>query len=110
MPINSLTDAKCKAARAKEKAVKLFDGNGLYLFVSPTGAKTWRKVYYVSGKQRQISLGSYPLVTLAACSATGDAALAVFSECADQYREMAATADECTNERDALIAAWPIND
>ncbi len=65
MPTNSLTDAKCKAAKPSEKGVKIFDGHGLFLFVTPKGAKVWRLAYRLNGKQQQVSLGEYPLVSLA---------------------------------------------
>jgi hypothetical protein len=51
MPTNVLTDGKCKAVRAGEKAIKLFDGGGMFLFVSPTGAKTWRLAYRLDKRQ-----------------------------------------------------------
>jgi hypothetical protein len=35
MPINTLTDSVCKRAVAQAKPVKLFDGHGLFLFVTP---------------------------------------------------------------------------
>lgn len=41
------------------------DGNGLYLAVSRTGAKSWRYIYNASGKRHELGLGSYPAVNLA---------------------------------------------
>lgn len=66
MPSCKLTDAQCKAAKPNEKAYKLFDGEGLFLWVSPKGAKTWRMQYRLNGKQQTYGLGAYPHVTLAA--------------------------------------------
>lgn len=45
MPTNSLSDAKCKAVRPADKAIKLFDGGGLYLVDSeyPSSLTRWRK-------------------------------------------------------------------
>ncbi|MFV0676673.1 tyrosine-type recombinase/integrase [Variovorax sp. tm] len=65
MPTNTLTDTICKTAKPSEKPRKLFDGHGLHLFISPTGAKVWRMAYRVDGKPKTKSLGAYPLVTLA---------------------------------------------
>lgn len=65
MPTDTLTDSKCKAAKAKDKAYKLFDGGGLHLNVSPTGAKTWRLAYRLGGKPQTMSFGPYPDVGLA---------------------------------------------
>lgn len=61
----TLTEAQCKAAKPKEKPYKLFDGGGLYLWVSSKGARTWRVAYRYEAKQKTISLGDYPLLSLA---------------------------------------------
>ncbi|HVZ37884.1 MAG TPA: integrase arm-type DNA-binding domain-containing protein [Candidatus Kapabacteria bacterium] len=60
-----LYDKDCKNAKPHGKAYKLFDGKGLYLEVTPSGGKLWRLKYYYLGKEKRISLGSYPVVTLA---------------------------------------------
>ena len=60
-----LTYIKCKTAKPKpNKAYKLFDGGGLYLEILPTGKKLWRLKYYYLGKEKCISLGPYPTVSL----------------------------------------------
>jgi len=66
MPTNTLTDARCKGAKASDKPYKLFDGGGLHLYVSTTGSRTWRLAYRLAGKPQTMSLGSYPEITLAA--------------------------------------------
>ena len=43
----------------------MFDGGGLYLEVLPSGKKLWRLKYYYQKKEKRISLGSYPLISLA---------------------------------------------
>lgn len=65
MPTDTLSDARCKGAKPKASAYKLFDGGGLHLFCSPTGAKVWRLAYRLAGKPKTISFGPYPAVTLA---------------------------------------------
>jgi hypothetical protein len=42
----------------------MWDSGGLYLEVSPTGGKWWRLKYRFNGKEKRISLGVYPDVTL----------------------------------------------
>ena len=59
-----LTKAECDRFIPKEKSYKKFDGGGLYLEVMPTGRKHWRLKYYFFGKEKRLSLGSYPTVTL----------------------------------------------
>ncbi len=60
-----LTDTACKNAKPAEKPYKLFDGAGLYLEVMPSGSKLWRIKYRYLGAERRLSLGAYPIVTLA---------------------------------------------
>lgn len=60
-----LSDAKVKAATVPEgkKQVRLSDGGGLYLQVSPMG-KYWRMNYRFGAKQKTLALGVYPQVSL----------------------------------------------
>ncbi|HEV7618807.1 MAG TPA: integrase arm-type DNA-binding domain-containing protein, partial [Burkholderiaceae bacterium] len=60
----ALTDTACKNAKPKEKQYKLADGNGLYLLVIPNGRKYWRMKYRVTGKEKLLSFGVYPEVSL----------------------------------------------
>lgn len=66
MPTNNLKDQQIKGAKPREKAYKLFDGGGLFLFVSPSGGKFWRVAYRLAGKQKTIALGAYPEISLSA--------------------------------------------
>ena len=43
-----------------------FDGEGLYLEVPPSGRKRWRLKYRIEGREKRISLGAYPDVSLKA--------------------------------------------
>ena len=61
----SLSDLVIRNAKAREKAYKLGDGRGLYLLVEPNGSKLWRLKYRFAQKDRKLSLGAYPEVTLA---------------------------------------------
>jgi len=65
MPTDTLTDAKCRAAKPQATAYKIFDGGGLFLWVSPKGAKVWRLAYRLAGKPQTMSFGPYPEVSLA---------------------------------------------
>jgi integrase len=60
-----LTDAKVRNAKPKNKQFKIFDTDGLFLVVSPAGGKWWRFKYRFGGKEKLISLGTYPEVSLA---------------------------------------------
>ena len=59
-----LTDVAIRRARSSKKSRKMFDGRGLYLEVSPRGGKWWRIKYRFEGKDKRISLGVYPDVSL----------------------------------------------
>ena len=59
-----LTDTAIRAAEPGAKARKLFDGAGLYLEVPPSGTKRWRLKYRHAGKEKRLSLGLYPEVSL----------------------------------------------
>jgi len=50
--------------RPREKSQKLFDGGGLYLEVNKNGKGHWRHKFRVNGKERRLSLGAYPEITL----------------------------------------------
>jgi integrase len=60
-----LTVKAVEAAKPKDKPYKIADGAGLYLFISPTGAKSWRANFTVAGKQQTRTYGQYPQITLA---------------------------------------------
>ncbi len=60
------------AAKPREKVYKLADGAGLYLEVTPTGARYWRMKYRFNGKEKRMAFGVYPAVTLAAARALRD--------------------------------------
>lgn len=61
----ALNNIAIKGASPKEKPYKLFDSGGLYVEVMPTGKKLWRLKYYYLKKEKRISFGAYPLVSLA---------------------------------------------
>lgn len=60
-----LTNTACKNAKPDKRPYKRFDGGGLYLEVMPNGNKLWRVKYRYLGLERRLSLGAYPLITLA---------------------------------------------
>jgi len=70
---NTLTDHACKTAKADDKPRKLFDGHGLHLFCSTTGAKLWRMAYRQHGKPQTATFGPYPLISLAEARKKRDA-------------------------------------
>lgn len=75
MPIRDrLTDLKCKSTKPTRKTQRLFDGGGLYLEVAASGGKWWRLKYRIAGREKRISLGVYPEISLKDARANRDAA------------------------------------
>ncbi len=60
----SLTDTLIRNAKPGTKPIKLFDERGLFLLVTPTGGKWWRFRFMFDGKEKLLSLGVYPDVSL----------------------------------------------
>ena len=75
-----LTDTLIRKAPAKEKAYKLADSGGLHLFVSPAGGKLWRFRYEFQGKEKLLSLGKYPGVSLSDARVSRDRAKDILRE------------------------------
>lgn len=59
-----LTDIALRKLKPRDKPYKLFDSQGLFLLVKPSGATYWRMKYTLAGKQNTIALGVYPEVSL----------------------------------------------
>jgi hypothetical protein len=60
----ALSDLTVRQAKATGTAYTLGDSDGLSLNVSAHGGKSWHFRYYWAGKQKRISLGTYPAVSL----------------------------------------------
>lgn len=59
-----LTDLRCRQAKAAEKDYKIGDAGGLYLFVTTNGFRSWRWKYRFAAREKRLTLGGYPEVTL----------------------------------------------
>lgn len=65
----ALTDLKIQSIKAASRPQKISDGDGMYLYVTPSGTKSWRIDYAFHGKRLTHTLGKYPYLTLAAARA-----------------------------------------
>ncbi|QHQ22466.1 DUF4102 domain-containing protein [Pectobacterium brasiliense] len=54
-----------KPAKLQDKEYKLTESADLYLLIKPNGAKYWRLKYRVAGKEKKLSIGVYPDISLA---------------------------------------------
>jgi integrase len=88
-----LTDAQVRNATPKDKPYRMFDRNGLYIEVSPRGGKWWRLKYQFAGKEKRISLGTYPTVGLRQAR-----------ELRDEKREILMRGEDPSQERAAARA------
>lgn len=61
----ALTHIAAQKAKPREKAYKLSDEKGLFLFITPAGGKYWRLKYRFGGKEKKLAFGVYPEVSLA---------------------------------------------
>ncbi len=59
-----LTDTRIRNAKPSSKDYKLSDGEGMHLLVTTTGSKLWRMQYRFDGKQKTLSFGKYPYISL----------------------------------------------
>ena len=71
----ALTDAAIRAVKPAVKPRKLSDGEGMYLEVAPSGGRWWRLKYTspIDGKEKRLSLGVYPAVSLREARSRRDA-------------------------------------
>ncbi|EFN9546893.1 TPA: tyrosine-type recombinase/integrase [Escherichia coli] len=59
-----LTIKQIDAAKPKDKPYRLLDGNGLYLYIPASGKKVWQLRYKIEGKEKVLTVGKYPLMSL----------------------------------------------
>ena len=59
-----LTALECRTAQPKDKPYKLHDQGGLFLLVLPSGTKTWRQKFRFAGREKQLTHGRFPMVSL----------------------------------------------
>lgn len=105
-----LTDTAARNAKPGPKAQKLFDGGGLYLEVAPAGGKWWRLKYRIDAKEKRISLGTYPDVSLKEARERRDEARKLIASGVDpsQARQDAKAAKRAAmlNTFEAVAESW----
>ena len=102
-----LTDLAVKRALAGPKIIKLSDGGGLQLWLTPDGAKRWRLAYRFGGAQKTFAIGVYPEVGLKDAREAREAAKRILAQGQDpsQVKKAAkATQDELDANSFAAVA------
>ena len=82
-----LSDRKIRTAKRKERPFKLADEHGLYLLVTPAGGKLWRYKFRFEGREKLLSLGAYPVLTLSSAREAQMEARRMLSEGLDPCAE-----------------------
>lgn len=79
----ALTDTKIRNLKAKNKPFKVSDFEGLYVLVTPAGSRLWNLKYRLDGKERKLSLGAYPAISLAQARSAKEDARALIAQGVD---------------------------
>ncbi len=104
-----LTDKAIRAAKAGERAYKLADAGGLHLYVTPSGGKLWRYRYEYAGREKLLSIGPYPDVSLAGARQGRDDARALLRRGRDpaaEKRLRKAAAAESADAFEDIAREW----
>ncbi len=97
-----LSDTKIRTTKPTDKPIKLFDGGGLFLLVTPTGGKLWNLKYRISGKETRIALGAYPDVSLAEARQRRDQAKTLLANGVNPSETKKAQKSAQTQEQDTF--------
>jgi integrase len=107
---NKLSDTVIRNTKPAQKAIRLFDGGGMYLEVTPSGGKLWRMQYRYGGKGKLLSFGAYPIVSLKDARDRRDEAKKLLANGADpgevKRAQKAAVKAACTNSFEAVAREW----
>lgn len=105
-----LTNVEIKKAQPREKAYKLSDSGGLFLLISPSGHRGWRLKYRVGSKEKLLTFGSYPDVSLSTAREKRDEAKRMLREGRDPSVEKKVAAAQRAFSADhtfeAVARAW----
>lgn len=106
----ALTDSAIRNAKPTEKQRKVADEKGLFLLVSPSGGKWWRLKYRFGGKEKLLSLGTYPEVGLKDARERRDAARRLLADGIDPSENRKATkaakGERAANSFEVVAREW----
>ena len=101
-----LTSTAIRAAKPTEKPHKLSDGGGLYLLVNPNGSQWWRLKYRFEGKEKLLSLGVYPHISLQQARSQRDEAKKAVANGIDPSAKRQAEKTATANTFEAVAREW----
>ena len=102
-----LTERAIKTLKPQGKPYKAADGAGLHLYITPAGGKLWRLKYRYGGKEKLLSLGPWPAITVDAARQKAAEARAALRDGKDPARGYRAARGGIAGETlGVLAAAW----
>lgn len=109
--IKPLLETEVRNAKPQlKKPLYLFDGDGLFLEVTTTGSKLWRMKYRFLGKQKMLSMGKYPEVSLKDARVRREEARKLLANGVDpsesRRAEKASGEEKIHNSFEALTREW----
>jgi hypothetical protein len=106
----SLTNTAIRNVKSGKKPLKLFDERGLYLEVSPSGGRWWRLKYRFESKEKRLSLGVFPDVSLKDARDWRDAARKLLADGIDpsenRKAQKSAQAERAANSFEVVAREW----
>lgn len=94
-----LTETQIRNLKPSSTPKKYFDGESLFLYVTPSGGKLWRMSYRFEGKTKLLSFGKYPAVSLRDARTRRDEAKSLLAKDVDP----SAAKKQQKQEREAII-------
>lgn len=106
-----LTNNEILKAKPREKDFTLHDGDGLFLLVKTSGKKLWRFRYQrpTSGSRTNLSLGSYPALTLASARQIRDQYLTTLAQGIDPQQQQEQASEQRQIELDSIFSTVAAN-
>lgn len=101
-----LTNNEILKAKPQEKDFTLHDGDGLFMLVKTSGKKLWRFRYQRpnSSSRTNLSLGSYPALTLAAARQMRDQYLSLLAQGIDPQKQQEEVSEQRQIELDSIFS------
>jgi len=101
-----LTNNEILKAKPQEKDFTLHDGDGLFLLVKTSGKKLWRFRYQRpnSSSRTNLSLGSYPALTLAVARQMRDQYLSMLAQGIDPQKQQEEVSEQRQIELDSIFS------
>ena len=102
----TLSEAKIRASKPKERPYKVFDERGLFMLVTPSGGRLWRFRYRHRGVEKLLALGAYPDVPLKRAREKRDEARRVVADGVDPSAKRQAERVASADTFQAIAAEW----